>query len=112
MPNRSKPTSEKRNKGLMLSLRQREYEIIEMLSKKLGVSKVDLILSAVKKQYSKSAINQDNTNNYIALLKEQIKEYEDRIKREQEILKELKEEYQFIVDLTTKGGSDEADEDI
>lgn len=112
MPNRCKPTSEKRNKGLMLSLRQREYEIIEALSKKLGVSKVDLVLSAIKKQYSKSAINNDNTNNYIALLKEQIKEYEDRIKKEQEVLKNLKDEYEYIVDLTTKGESDETNEDI
>ena len=83
----------------MLSLRQKEYDIIDTLSKRLGVSKVDLILSAVKRQYAKSEVGRDYTNHYIALLKSQIEEYEERIKRDREVLADLKDEYQKMMDL-------------
>ena len=107
MPNRCKPESEKRNKGLMLSLKQREYDIIDGLSKHLGLSKTDLVLTAIRKQYSKSEIGKDYLNNYIVMLKKQIMAYERRLKVEENELKELKEEYELMVSLRTKVNEDE-----
>ena len=102
MPNRCKPQSEKRNKGLTLTLKEREYDIIDRLSKYLGITKTDLILTAIKKQYSKKAMSEDHTNDYIAMLMKQIEESEERIRREQENLVSLKEEYQKVVEFRTK----------
>lgn len=107
MPNRCKPESEKRNKGLLLSLRKKEYDIIDTLSKHLGLSKTDLILTAIRKQYSRSEIGKDYLNDYIVMLKRQIDVYEVRIKEEQRTLKELKEEYELMVSLRTGENKDE-----
>ena len=109
MPNRRKPESEKRNKGLLLSLRQKEYDIIDALSEHLGLSKTDLILTAIKKQYSKSEVGKDYLNNYVVMLRRQIDAYEERIKDEQEELRRLKEEYEFIVSFRTGEKKDEED---
>ena len=86
----------------MLSLRQREYDIIEALSKNLGVSKVDLILSAVKRQYRKDSVMGDYLNHYIALLKNQITECEERIKKDRDALEKLKDEYEKVMDITRR----------
>ena len=59
MPNRRKDPEDRRNKGLTLTLREREYVIIENLSKHLGVTKTALVLSAIKKQYNKDALMND-----------------------------------------------------
>ena len=109
MPNRRKPQSEKRSKGLTLSLREREYDIIERLANHMGLTKTDLILSAIKKQYSKSALAEDHTSDYIALLKEQMDLCEERIERERNMYERLKEEYDKMVQLRTGGGSSEED---
>lgn len=109
MPNRRKPESEKRNKGLLLSLRQKEYDIIDALSEHLGLSKTDLILTAIKKQYSKSEVGKDYLNNYVVMLRRQIDAYEERIKDEQEELRRLKEEYELIVSFRTGEKKDEED---
>ena len=112
MPRKRLAPSERRSKGLMLSLTEKEYDYIDKVSKMLGVSKIGLILSAIKKQYNKQAIQNDITNDYIALLKEQIEEYENRIKREQEVLNELKKEYNLILSLRTGGEDGEGNEDL
>ena len=74
MPNRPKPKSERRCKGLMLALREKEFDYITNVSNSLGMSKVDMIISAVKQQYNKRTVQNDVTSHYIAFLNEQIEE--------------------------------------
>ncbi len=92
-----------------MTLRQREYDIIHLLSEKLGVTKTDLILTAIKKQYSRTEIQKDYLNDYVAMLKRQIEEYEKRIAEEQKVLNELKDEYAQIVSIRTGGDANEKD---
>ena len=110
MPNRCKTPSEKRDKGLMLSLNQGEYDFIVKTSRFLGMSKVDTVLNALKKTYNKKAFDKDFTTQYLIMLKRQIDSYKERIKKEQEELSQLEEEYDYMMNVT--GAENETDEDI
>ena len=73
---------------------------------------IDLILSAIKHQYSKSEVGKDYTNHYIALLKSEIEDYEHRIKEDKEKLSFLKEEYKKMMDIRRRVEDVEDGEDV